>query len=272
MTVKQISEIIDEAKGLKDFTAVLTEVSSIRLRRIRKQVQNTRIFFNGLASLYSLVKAMNPHLNFKKQGTVSILLTSNLRFNGYLNESMMRFFISQTAKFKTDRIIVGSMINKILTATKYPYPFTSFVFQKDLPSSAELNGLVRQLTDYEQILVFYSEFKTVLKQVPTIKDITQTEKAAVEQATIKKKAFILEPELPKILQFFDTRIKVALLHQAFLEAELSRIATRLVTMDEAQRNAQAFLNQQQTLLSLAKRSLENKRILEAQAYFFLNKL
>lgn len=265
MTIKETNEIIKEAQGLKDLTAILTEVSSLRLKRIRKEVEGTRIFFADISSLYSLVKAMAPAITFKKKGTVSLLLTSNFRFNGHLNDAVIRYFVYQTGKFKTDRIVIGSLAAQIFKSIKYPYPVTNISFKKDLPTPAELATLTEKIKDYESILVFYSEFKTVLKQLPTTKDITQTQAAALKQERIKDYAFILEPELKKILQFFDTHIKIALLQQAFLEAELSRVANRLISMDEAQNNAQNFLNQQKVVLSLAKRSIENKRILESQA-------
>lgn len=268
MTIKQITDTIKEAEGLKDFSAVLTEVSTLRLRRIRKEVEGTRIFFADLSLLYGLVKALAPHLIFPKKGTVSLLLTSNFRFNGHLNDTVMRFFIDQTEKYQTDRIVIGSLAKKIFQSLKYSHPVTYLTFKTDLPTPQELINLTDKIKDYERILVYYSEFKTVLRQLPAIKDITQTAGTALQHEKIKERSFILEPELKNILQFFDTHIKVALLQQVFLEAQLSRVATRLITMDEAQRKARDFLSEQKTLLTLAKRSLENKRILEAQAYLF----
>lgn len=265
MTIKQIQDIIKEAEGLKNLTQVLTEVSSLRLKHLRKQVEGARTFFTEISSLYGMMKSMTPDISFKKKGTVSILLTSNFRFNGHLNNEIISFFVTQTAKLKTDRIIIGSLAKQIFKGSTPVLPATYFSFQKDIPSGQELMNLVEKINDYDQILVFYSEFKTVLLQLPTIKDITQTQKKALQNLSTTKRAFILEPELTKILQFFNTHIKIVLLRQAFLEAELSRVATRLITMDQAQSNAQEFLEKQQILASLAKRNYENKKILEAWA-------
>lgn len=265
MTIKQIQDIIKEAEGLKNLTQVLTEVSSLRLKRLRNQVEGARTFFMEISALYGLIKSMAlTHLS-NKQGTVSILLTSNFRFNGHLNNDIIHFFIAQTAKLKTDRIIIGSLAKQIFKGSTPVLSATYFSFQKDIPSGQELMNLVEKIKGYDQILVFYSEFKTVLLQLPTIKDITQTQKKALQNATEKRQMFILEPELTKIMQFFDTHVKIVLLRQAFLEAELSRVATRLITMDQAQSSAQEFLGKQQILASLAKRNYENKKILEAWA-------
>ena len=265
MTIKQIQDIIKEAEGLRNLTQVLTEVSSLRLKRIRSQVEGARTFFMEISSLYGLVKSMSTARLPDRHGTVSILLTSNFRFNGHLNNNIIRFFINQTSQLKTDRIIIGSLAKQIFKSTENVIPAVYFSFQKDIPTEQELMKLVEKISDYNQILVFYTEFKTVLLQLPTIKDITQTQKKALQNLSKTKSSFILEPELTKILQFFDTHVKIVLLRQAFLEAELSRVATRLITMDQAQSNAQEFLEKQQILAGLAERNYENKKILEAWA-------
>ncbi len=270
MTTAQINSIIKEAEGLKNLTQVLTEVSSLRLKRIRRQVEGARAFFTGISSIYGLIKSVSVEKSLKKKGlpagTVSILLTSNFRFNGHLNNEIIGFFVSQTAQLKTDCIVIGSLAPQIFKSMGFSLPIQNIFFQKDIPSDKELTKLVEKISGYGQILVFYTEFKTVLLQIPTIKDITQTQNTALQKLATKKQArqaFILEPELSKIMQFFDTHIKIALLKQAFLEADLSRVATRLVTMDQAQTNAQEFLDKQQVFASLAKRNYENKKILEA---------
>lgn len=264
MTIKQVNNIITEAEGLQILTQSYAEIASIRLIKIRKQVEHTRGVFTDLAKLYGLVRLVGkqtlpPQKNLPagRQETISILLTSKLRFNGYLNNLITKFFISQTNTFKTDKIVIGQ---------KFPSPFKSFIFQKDLPSEQEIQQLVQEVQNYEQILIFYTQFQTVLKQIPQITDITQTQFAAYKaQIETKKKLMIVEPEIKKILLFFDTNIKTALLQGTFLEAELSRLATRLIAMDEAGQRATDYLNQQRLLLSNAKRAYDNKKMLETWA-------
>ncbi len=257
MTIKQINDIVKEAEGLKILTQSYAEIASIRLIKIRKQVEHTRGIFLDLAKLYGLVKLISKQTQPPQRKTVSILLTSKLRFNGYLNNLIIKFFLAQTSSFQTDKIVIGQ---------KFPNPFKSYIFEKDTPSEKEMQELVSEVQNYEQILVFYTQFQTVLKQIPQISDITQTQFAAYKaQLETKKQLMIVEPEIKKILQFFDINIKTALLQQTFLEAELSRLATRLISMDEAGQHAEEFLNQQKLLLMNAKRAYENKKMLETWA-------
>ena len=77
--------------------------------------------------------------------------------------------------------------------------------------------------------------------------------------------FIFEPELPKILHFFDTQVISLLIEQAFLESELSRTASRFISMDQAESEADRFINTQRKLKAVALRSLGNINILENYA-------
>lgn len=110
-------------------------------------------------------------------------------------------------------------------------------------------------------------------QTPTFTDITQTSylKEGEEDEKNTKKLFIFEPELTKILDFFETQVMNLLLQQSFLESELSRTAARLVSMDQAQLNANKFILQQTMLLNKARKSESNTRLLETYASIILEK-
>jgi len=77
--------------------------------------------------------------------------------------------------------------------------------------------------------------------------------------------------VPKILNFFDAQLKQVLIEQTFLETELARTSSKLISMDNAQNNADEFLEKQRIFLSQAKRSLQNTRILETITSMIQNK-
>ncbi len=75
----------------------------------------------------------------------------------------------------------------------------------------------------------------------------------------------MEPEIKTIAEFFDNQIKILILESTFLESELARTASRLITMDSAQNEAEKFLSNQELSLLTAQRSIQNARILETIA-------
>lgn len=284
MTTGQIRDLIEMGGSLKSLAQSYSELASLRLRRTRLEVENNKRFFNELTRVYALVNrlavAKKVKLALKPKARISILLTSNYRFYGNINNALTRYFIIQSAKFASDKVVIGKTGQDFLKAIRYFHPFESIRFKNDLPDDAELSKLGQMINRYNQVLIFYSEFKSVLVQTPTIKDITQTQTDSLKgfnkpqtdplagpgaDAEFFQQTFISEPEIQKMADFFDTQIKVLLLSQTILESELARTASRLISMDQAQTNANDFIKEQEKNLALIHRSRINYEILQTNA-------
>ena len=266
MTIKQLTSNIDDGLALKQITVAYTEIASGKLKNIRSLVEHNRYFLQDLAVVYQVVKqvaAVRQVLLPKNSKTVSILITSNYHFYGNVNAKLVTYFTRAMKKAATDQIIIGKTGLELLKDTSYNLPYQSLVLEKDYPNTTELQTIVSQTRNYSQIVVYYSEMKNVMTQNPMTKDITQTSflKTSID-LEYALKTFIFEPEMEKILEFFDMQVTNLLLQQTFLDSELSRTASRLVSMDQAQSKADTFLASSKTLLDQAKRSLTNMRLLE----------
>ena len=104
--------------------------------------------------------------------------------------------------------------------------------------------------------------KSLLVQVPTAMDITTSSMPQLEGGKGHSFKFIFEPDLSKILQFFDSQIITLLLEGTFLESELSRTASRFISMDKAETEANKLIKQYLTLKAYVKRNMDNNTILE----------
>ncbi len=266
MTIKQIQQQLDEELSLKLIAQAFTEISSIRLKKIRSDVEKNRLFFEEIAYLYYMVnkaaKAVRKeNLVVKNDKIICLALTSNYRFYGNLNEELIKAYIKETSNMQADRMVIGRTgLEYIKSASNIQ--FSSLMFKKDLPDDSELNSLVTQIKGYSKILVFYSKFKSVLVQIPTVSDVKASPNLRESEDEIPIN-FVFEPELKNILEFFDKQITRLLLEQTFLESELSRIGARLISMDQAQANADKSIKDQTKLLLNEKRSLINIKTLEA---------
>lgn len=268
-TIREITDTIEQGEALKSIASVYTEIASLKIKKIREQVFKTRAFFTEVSSIYAVVKELSGKSSraTRQQKTASILITSNDRFYGHIDTELIEFFLNQ--ELKGDVFVVGRGGKQALEVRKFT-PLRPFIFKKDIPETEELINLVTRLEPYSQILVYFSEFKTIMQQVPTVRDITQSQtkiykEAAKSELARTQTSYIFEPEAVKILAFFDSQIKRVLIDQTFLEAELARIASRLIFMDQAQHNADDFVAEENKLLYRAKRSLKNARILEIVA-------
>lgn len=262
-TAKQIEQTLEIGRALKLVTHSYTEISSLRIRRIRDRIIRNRDFVEEISRLYLFAKALALHKGIydeqKTDRTLSIVLTSNYKFYGDLNNQLIRFFVINTSKYATDRLIIGRTGIDFLKSINYFHPYQVNILKKDVPNDLELKNLVAQISGYKRILVYFSQFKSILTQLPLVKDITQYPTKISSKNPIN---YIFEPEIGNIMRFFDTQITTVLLEQAFLESELARAAARLITSNRAENNADVFIADKSRDLLNSQRSITNRRILE----------
>ncbi|OGE33907.1 hypothetical protein A3J19_01740 [Candidatus Daviesbacteria bacterium RIFCSPLOWO2_02_FULL_41_8] len=270
MNLKQIDENLEEGESLKAITQAYSEIANLKIKRIRAEVERNRVFFQEIKNIYALVKdlSVKKKINMapKPKKTVSIILTSNYRFYGSINSDLIKYFVSSTQKLDTDRIMVNKAAFDYFKAQPIFKNYQEVILKGDQPDTEELLSLVNLVKNYKQVLVFYSSMKSLLNQTPTVVDITATSPVIPTKVGIHTNnenfKFIFEPELSKILEFFDSQIITLLLEGTFLESELSRTASRFISMDQAETSANKFIKEYQTLRAYVKRNMDNNAILE----------
>ncbi len=262
MTIKEVDAALEEGNSLKQIAESYSEIANLKIKRIRGEVLRNRLFFKEISGVYALVNRLaikKKIKTLKPKKLVSLLLTSNYRFYGNINSALIDFFLKTTQTLETDKIILGKAALDFFRTHKLNYK--EIILNKDQPTGSELTKLTNMVKDYSQVFVFYSSLKSLLVQVPTVTDITASSQIteANEKSNFK---FIFEPELPKILAFFDSQIITLLLEGTFLESELARTASRFISMDQAETEANKFIKEYEKLKKNAKRNLENNKILE----------
>lgn len=264
-TVKQIKDDLQDSESLKMVTQAYTEISALKLQKIRAGIEKNRSFFQEITEVYHMIntEAAKKHLILRpKKGTVSILITSNQHFYGGLEKELVKFYIVNTTKFATDKIVIGSTASEFLKAFNYTSPYQQVVLKTDLPTAEEIRNLVTKIIGYEQIMIYYSRMHSILTQEPHVVDIVQKPPEYFLKVKAPSFNYIFEPELEIILKFFENQVTLLLVEQTFLESELARAAARLTSMDQAQLAADETMLAQKKELAQAKRSVDNIAILE----------
>lgn len=265
MTIKEIDQLLEESNSLKQIAQSYSEIANQKIKRIRAEVERNRLFFEEISKLYSLVREYAQKKGIivpKEKKRVCILQTSNYRFYGNISSTIIDFFIETTKNWDTDRVIIGKAGIEYFQSNKIFHTFTPMVLKSDQPNLNELNTFVNIVKSYNQVLIFYSKLKSLLVQTPTITDITETS----QKIPINPKYtshFIFEPEIAKTLQFFDSQILILQIEQAFLESEVARTASRFISMDQAETEANKVIKQYEALKGYAERNMRNNQLLES---------
>lgn len=93
MNIKDITEALEEGEGLKTISQAYAEIANLKIKRIRGLVERNRYFFEEISKVYGLIKrlAQQKGVNVKKpKGVVSVILTSNYKFYGSINEDLIK--------------------------------------------------------------------------------------------------------------------------------------------------------------------------------------
>lgn len=267
MTIKEIDEALEEGNSLKVIAQSYTEIANLKIKRIRTEVERNRVFFQEISKVFALVKklAIRKGVSIRKsKKRVALIITSNYRFYGSINADLIDFYVQNCKEIDIDKILIGRAAIDYFKTSPLPGNTTEILLKQDQPNTEELIKLVEQISEYNQVLVVYSSMKSLLIQQPLITDITASSESSTAQSDKKEDdiKFIFEPELAKVLNFFDSQIITLLLEGTFLESELSRTASRFISMDTAETEANKFIKEYEKLKAYVKRNRDNNKILE----------
>lgn len=269
-TIADLKLQLDDALTLRLISSAFTEASAAGLQKIKKQFETNRAFYDEISHVYHLVRSSGERLALDRKDvipekkTISVALTSNQRFYGNLNINIMRGFLEVVEKDKSDVMVIGVTGIDFMKSAELIRPYTTMTFEKDSPTTDELKHFLDSTTEYDNVLVYYPKFVSLVTQTVGVLDITQA--IAPNDPTPEEEIHILfEPEYSKILDFFKRQIRNLLLMHILLEASLSRTSARLLTMSSAEERAEEMMKVTKSQLRKIQLSINNARLLETFA-------
>ncbi len=234
---------LEELTTIRFVASALFDVSAEKIARLRAAFEKNQAFYDDIASLYQSVKQtafergelpVRPVTTALR--TAVVAFTSNKRFYGSINAEVIQTFLqSMRSNAQAEYIVIGRtgkglMENEPREEKRASY----FAFEGDEPNREEIRQFLKNVAPYDQVQVIYPAFVNVFSHTVRVHDITFAphEKGADDKTPPFD--YIFEPELPKILEFFETRVRYLLFQRAMLEAELTRTAVRIFSMNQAQ--------------------------------------
>lgn len=265
--LEQLKAEIKDEETLFGLASAFTEVSAAKIGVLKQKFEKNQSFFQEVSDLYRLVKASSNLPVTASKGVLAVAMTTNNRFYGVINLEVMKKFLGETADQNTARMVVGKIGVSYLQSIGFGGKIEKMVCKSDVPEMADLEKLLAMAKAHPKVLLFYPQFKTVYTQTPAVTDIAFSTLPSRSSGGAKEGGeelhFIFEPELPKIVEFFETQIRAILLQRVLLEMELSVTASRLQAMSRAQEHAREVLGQRRQQLTKKIQSQINARLLES---------
>jgi ATP synthase F1 gamma subunit len=253
---KIVLEELEALNSIKDLAESYEEIAVVRMQKIKDSVLKTREFLASLSDVYVDLKSSygrevkellekmkkgDKHIlpTLQKNGkTLLVYLSSNGRLYGAVTQKTYRLFVEAVKESKdkpVDIVIIGHAGKEMYENSGVGKPFEFFDIPDTTVDITHIKQLMAKFLQYEQVSVFYGKFGNVVKQTPiessiSGEDIFETE---VPMQVPREDRFIFEPDLEKILHFFETQIMANLFSQTLLENQLARHASRVSAMEEA---------------------------------------
>ena len=266
--IEELREGIKDEEALHGLASAFTEVSAAKIGALKQKFEKNRGFFQEISGLYRLVKSSSDTPTTASKALLSVAMTTNNRFYGVINLEVMKKFLSETKKQGVERLVIGKIGISYLQSIDFKGEIEKMVLATDVPKMSDLEKLLERAQAYQKVLLYHPQFQTIYTQTPAVTDIAYAptprslgeggQKAAEENVH-----FIFEPELPKIVDFFETQIRAILLQRVLLEVELSVTASRLQAMSRAQEHAREVLSHRKRQLTKELHSRTNARLLES---------
>ena len=269
--LKDIKENLKVISNIETITLSYQEIASLRMNKIRQNVLNNREFIESLSQVYSRVKK-SYLLSFRKQPKtkksflkkrlrkkIVVFLSSNERFHGSLILDIWREVLDFLQKNKADLAVIGKMGKYLAEKSGRGSKMFYFEFNDDNPEKERVKEIIEFIKNYEEIIVFHGRFRTILSQ-----EVAQSKISGefILEEGKDVKSYLFEPSPETIFEFFETELISAFFNQAILEHQLSRYATKMIAMYQANQNAK---KQKQELKRKQKRlelQLFNKKQIE----------
>ncbi|KKS95860.1 MAG: hypothetical protein UV73_C0013G0005 [Candidatus Gottesmanbacteria bacterium GW2011_GWA2_43_14] len=267
-SLTDLKEELDDLNTMKSITSALTESSAGHLKKIRDNFQRNVKLYQEISDLYHLVRISyfkipaqkNTPLPKVQLKTLSVAVTSNQRFYGNINSNIMRLFVEKTRTQNSDLMVVGQTGQSFMKISSFGRNYQSQLFQKDTPSVDECSQFVEKTINYDSILLYYPKFVSLVNQTVGISDITQA--AAPEGGEKEEIKVLFEPDLPKILDFFNHQVRRLLFLRIMLETDLSLTAARLLAMSAAEERSGDLIKEKQSEIRKNTASFINAKLLE----------
>lgn len=239
--IKKTRKELENILSVKTLSGVLRDLAVERVQHLREDFKKNVEFYEEIEDLFAKVQVLvNQQYTgianeMRKRPTANIVITSNHRFYGSLNQEVTDFFLEEWNSAE-DHIVVGKM-GQVYLENHDCYDKCRFIFfDEDNPTRWEIQKVVSLAKGYSKAVVYFPKYKTPFHQEPTKMDIVRLAESR-ERDFSDLNEFIFEPDLPLIHDFFSTQVQYILIQRIMLETDLSRTAMRLVRMDNAENSA-----------------------------------
>ncbi|MBB2960514.1 F0F1 ATP synthase subunit gamma [Methylobacterium sp. R2-1] len=286
-SLKDLRNRITSVKATQKITKAMQMVAAAKLRRAQNAAENGRPYAEKMAQVLgnlagNLIGGVGAPrlLSGTGQDRVHLLVvcTGDRGLAGAFNSSIARL-----ARDHANRLMAEGKTVKIITVGKKGLDVLRRQFRDQIIASRDIRGnkpvdypfaaeiaddiLARfEAGEFDVATLFYSEFRSVISQIPTAQRIIPAELPAADGAAAKgagsDAAMEFEPNEETILETLLPKNLTVQIFRALLENAASEQGARMSAMDSATRNAGEMIKKQTLVYNRTRQAMITKELIE----------
>jgi len=275
---------IRSAQTTKKITRAMELIAASRIQKAKARVEASTPYATAITRA---VSAVATHSNTdhpllteaeKVERAAVVIFTSDRGLAGAFNSSIVRLAVREYAQ----KLAAEGKTVKIMTVGKKGLDALRRQYRDQIVESMDIRG--NRPVDYEfaasiadKILtrfengefdvatLFYSEFRSVISQIPTAQRLIPAELPAVDttaKAAAGNAALEFEPSEEAILETLLPKNLTVQIYRALLENAASGQGARMSAMDSATRNAGEMIKKQTLIYNRTRQAMITKELIE----------
>lgn len=285
-SLKDLRNRITSVKATQKITKAMQMVAAAKLRRAQNAAENGRPYAEKMAQVLgnlagNLIGGVGAPrlLSGTGQDRVHLLVvcTGDRGLAGAFNSSIARL-----ARDHANRLMAEGKTVKIMTVGKKGLDVLRRQFRDQIIASRDIRGnkpvdypfaaeiaddiLARfEAGEFDVATLFYSEFRSVISQIPTAQKIIPAELPQTDGAAKgagSDAAMEFEPSEETILETLLPKNLTVQVFRALLENAASEQGARMSAMDSATRNAGEMIKKQTLIYNRTRQAMITKELIE----------
>ncbi len=254
VSTKEIKNRIRSMESTKQITKAMEMVAASKLRRAQARITNSRPYFEILYQTardiaQSTKDFSSPYLQSKvPQKRLYIVIAGDRGLAGGYNSNILKLVQAQ-ANQDTDMILpIGKKAVDYFKTKNYGILTDSYVLTSEV-SIGDCFSISRQVCQgylagkYEEVVLVYTQFVSMLSQVPDSMSLLPLNKLAQEAPSEYKKTCdtAYEGDIEELFAAIVPEYLGGVLYGAICESSTSEQAARRAAMDSATQNADEMI-------------------------------
>ena len=286
-SLKDLRNRITSVKATQKITKAMQMVAAAKLRRAQNAAENGRPYAEKMAQVLgnlagNLIGGVGaPRLlsgTGRDQVHLLVVCTGDRGLAGAFNSSIARL-----ARDHANRLMAEGKTVKIITVGKKGLDILRRQFRDQIIASRDIRGnrpvdypfaaeiaddiLARfEAGEFDVATLFYSEFRSVISQIPTAQKLIPAELPQAAGATAtgagSDAAMEFEPNEETILETLLPKNLTVQVYRALLENAASEQGARMSAMDSATRNAGEMIKKQTLIYNRTRQAMITKELIE----------